>query len=170
MPKLGQGESVRGPPELLLLLRRRNLAKARKALARQRAKQRNWTQEQFNADYEKRFHVANEANETGVDEIESSKPKRLSKKQQRIQDLEQTLAEYKPPPSRKNDNVAVEFATYGWRGLKGELRRQTQSDRLRGNKRAVGHVAWNRGKKKADDPRLKHVSDLIRLKELEPDN
>lgn len=61
-------------------------------------------------------------------------------------------------PRRQKDEAAVTLASLGW----DFERREAQSKAMKGNKRAVGHTPWNKGKSKKDDIRLQHIGSVAK--------
>jgi uncharacterized protein YdaT len=149
-------------PELALLyLRRKNIAKARRALSRQRSWLRNATQEEINKFFERKFHELNEADFVRESRV---KPQKLTKRQLLTAELEEKIAKYQPPKKPEKNPAAVKLGSLGGRAAAEKARKG-----LMGNKRAVGHIPWNKGKNKRTDTRLQHMSDLLKLKIEQPD-
>ncbi len=164
-----QGRYIRGPPDLVLLyLRRRNLAKARAALARKRAEQADWTQEEWNDFREEQFHLHNESPyqhmPVGTELTRKGVP---SKRRYRkpASPLAFDIDGPVRPVSARKVTPMFEFARVlglmGWTEARKEVSRRNLAT-ARVVLKASGKPPWNKGLTKKTSPMVKYLAELKR--------
>ncbi len=169
MPKNLEGRNIVGPPELVLLyLRRKNLAKARAALARRRAEQAQWTQEEWNEYREAQFHLHNESAYRNVPVgTELTRKGTPSKRRYRKPASSLAIDIEVPvrPASARKVTPKFEFARAlglsGWSAAQKEVSRRNLA-KARAALKASGRPPWNKGLTKETSPMVKYLADLKR--------
>ncbi len=164
-----RGRYIRGPPELVLLyLRRKNMTKARAALARKRAEQANWTQEEWNNNREEQFHMHNENPyrnvPVGTELTRKGTPSKRSYRKP-VSTLAIDIEAPRRPASTRKVTPKFEFARAlglsGWSEDRKEVSRRNLA-KARAALKASGKPPWNKGLTNETSPMVKYLADLKR--------